>query len=283
MNDDLSVSVKATRLADNQLAMWYLGQLGYLFLYRGKTVLCDPYLSDYVDRHHTEPAWKRVYAPPVSPAALDFVDYVFCSHAHADHTDPETLLPLMRTNDRALFFGTPAVCRRYTEIGIPSARIRVLSNDETHALTTFLTVTQIPAAHEVLHPDADGQYEECGFRFTFGAPDDALPPITVYHSGDCCPYPGLEERIVDTDIMILPINGRDYFRLCDNIIGNFDVREAVLLAKHAGCDLLIPAHHDLYPANALSPAVFVETLEQHNPTQRYHIFRPGERMVYMKS
>ena len=119
-----------------------------------------------------------------------------------------------------------------------------------------------------------GDYLEVGFLLEMG-------DISIYHAGDCCPYEGLEEKVSGCDIMILPINGRDYYRtqVCD-IIGCFDSREAVLLAQHAGAKLLIPVHFDLYDVNCVNPAWFVDCLKTMNPMQQFHIFAPGERFIY---
>ena len=46
--------------------------------------------------------------------------------------------------------------------------------------------------------------------------------------------------------------------------------------------LLIPAHYDLYDANGLNPAIFVDTLHRLNPTQRFHMFVPGECYILQK-
>ena len=106
--------------------------------------------------------------------------------------------------------------------------------------------------------------------------------IRLFHAGDMCMYDGLLERLTKVDVALLPINGRDYFRNKNDIIGNFNCEEAVTLAKEIGASLLIPMHHDLYEVNRVSPASFVTTLMALNPTQPYHIFAPGERIVYMK-
>jgi len=95
-------------------------------------------------------------------------------------------------------------------------------------------------------------------------------------------YDGLTECLCNIDVAILPINGRDYFRNANDIIGNFDSAEAVMLAKMIDARLLIPVHHDLYAVNKVNPAFFVDTLMTHNCEQRYHIFVPGERYIYMK-
>ncbi len=271
-----------TKTTPSQLQLYYLGQVGFLLRYNGKTLLIDGYLTDYVDRHFATALvpWKRRYPSPIAPEELDFVDYVLCTHDHSDHTDPDTVTAILSVNGHAQFIGTHAVAKRFSEIGVPAERITALANDETVMLCEGINVTNVPAAHEELHPDENGNFCEGGFRVVFG---DGADAISVYHAGDCCLYDGLEERVMHSDIMILPVNGRDYYRLHEkNIIGNFDCTEAITLAKRCHADLLLPVHIDLYDVNALNPAIFVDTLEKISPQQKYHLFRPGERMIYCK-
>lgn len=275
-------TILLTQTTPRQLVLYYLGQVGFLLRYRNITVLIDGYLTDYVDRHFAtaQVPWQRRYPAPIDPEALDFVDYVLCTHDHSDHTDPDTIKGILSVNQHAQFLGTHAVAEKLSEIGVPADRITALSNDETAVLDGDITVTNVPSAHEELHPDENGNFREGGFRIVFGTDINA---ISVYHAGDCCLYDGLEERVENTDVMILPVNGRDYYRRHEkDIIGNFDCTEAIMLANRCHADFLIPVHIDLYDVNALNPAIFVDTLEKINPEQKYHLFRPGERMIYCK-
>ena len=86
----------------------------------------------------------------------------------------------------------------------------------------------------------------------------------------------------DIDIMMVPINGRSFYKLRDDIIGNMTIEEAVILAKECHADMLIPMHYDLYDVNCVNPAYFVDHLYRNNPTQKFHMFVPGERFVYSK-
>ena len=80
-----------------QLALWSLGQAGFI-LKGGSTVVCiDPYLSDAIARQGG-PA--RRFPPPLDPAALTNVQWVFTTHEHEDHTDAETLAPLCSASRR---------------------------------------------------------------------------------------------------------------------------------------------------------------------------------------
>ncbi len=269
-----------TILSNQQLGIFYLGQLGFLLQYRGKYILIDGYLTDSVDRRSVggPVAWVRNYPSPIAPSELDFVDYVFCTHDHGDHADPETLCGILAVNDKAVFVVSKGIVGALENMGIPADRILGISVDEKNCLCedNDISVTAVPAAHEELRFDENGEVLDVGFRFAFG-------DIQLYHSGDCCPYPGLEERVTGCDVMILPVNGRDYYRTrVQNIIGCFDSREAVMLARNAGAGLIIPAHFDLYNVNCIHPAHFVDELKTYAPKLPFHMFEPGERYIYMK-
>lgn len=274
----LKSKILSSRPGKGQAAIFYLGQETILIKAAGKYFLFDPYLDDYVDRNFSTEAvvWKRNYPSPIDPGELDFIDYVFCSHAHGDHTDPETLTAIAAASPKAVFIGGNPVCRGYSHLcGIDESRILRVKADAPVRLGEGISVTAIPAAHEQLHPDGKGSYEELGFLLTADG-------ITFYHAGDCCPYDGLTERVTGADVAFLPINGRDYFRLSSDIIGNFDSVEAITLAKKAGVSLLIPLHFDLYNVNSVNPAYFVDCIGKIAPGQQYHIFMPGEKYLFEK-
>lgn len=262
-------------LTEDQIGIFYLGQVGFIFKFREKYILIDGYLSDYVDRNCCSDLvqWVRRYPAPITGEELDFINYVFCTHAHYDHADPDTLSAIAKNNPKARFIAPQAIVPIIEGYDIAANRILGVCTDKKYDLDDSLSFTAIPSAHEELHPDGKNGYEEVGYRFMFGN-------ITVYHSGDCCMYNGLTERITNTDILMLPINGRDYYRNRGDIIGCFDSVEALTLAKEAHCHLLIPTHFDLYDVNAVNPAYFVDCQQRINPVQKYHIFMPGECYIY---
>lgn len=265
-----------TQLAPGQVGIFYLGQEGMLLKYEDRYLVIDPYLSDYVDRNCCDYVqWVRRYDAPIQAEELDFVDYVLCTHTHYDHADPDTLRILAKVNKKAIFFAPQPVTETLVSYGIEPSRIRGAISDETIALDGF-SVTPIPSAHEELHADEHGNYLELGYKVTAG-------DLTVYHAGDCCLYDGLKERLMNVDVMMLPVNGRSYFkRYHQDIIGNMTAEEAVLLAQETKAGLLVPMHFDLYDVNCINPAHFVDTLFTLNPTQKFHIFMPGECYVAQK-
>lgn len=266
--------ILSTALLPDQIGIWYTGQVGFILKFREKYILIDGYLSDYVDRNCCGLVnWVRRYDAPIRGEDLDFIDFVFCTHAHYDHADPDTLSAIARVNRKAKFF-VPAPIRE-TVIGYGPAPTAVvgLHPDRPLTIADGITVTAIPSAHEELHIDENGDAAEVGYKLVLGEK-------VLYHAGDCCPYDGLCERVRGCDVMFLPVNGRDYYRRYEqDIIGNFDCTEAVRLAKDAGCGLLVPMHYDLYDCNCIHPAQFVETVTRLHPAQAFHMFRPGERYI----
>lgn len=264
MIKSLAEEMRSTVLPSGFAAFWYLGQEGFLIKLAGKYILADCFLLDMPG--------TRIYPPVMKAEELDFVDYVFCSHGHLDHTDPETLGKLPKVNKKARFFVPKPVVEKALSLGVPAGALTGVDADETIELDG-LRVTPVPAAHEELHRDARGSYVELGYVFE-------VDGIKIYHAGDACVYDGLSERLGKLDVAMLPINGRDYYRLKRNCIGNMDVTEALTLAREAEAKLLIPMHYDLFPGNTVNPARFVDTLYGEFPGQRFKLFQTGERFIY---
>src|SRR6266513_2966987 len=80
------------------LALWWLGQSGFLVVANGRAILLDPYLSDSLTRKYAQTdkpharMTERVVAPEAL-ASLGVIDVITSSHNHTDHFDPETLIP----------------------------------------------------------------------------------------------------------------------------------------------------------------------------------------------
>ncbi|MBE7021618.1 MAG: MBL fold metallo-hydrolase [Ruminococcaceae bacterium] len=267
-----------TKLLPEQIAFFYIGQTGYIIKYKDTYTMIDGYLSDYVDKNCSNEMvqWIRKYPSPIKPEELNFIDYVFCTHAHFDHADPYTLSEIAKTNTKAKFFVPEPIVNTVADYGIDRSRILPLHDNEALELHSDIRVTAIKSAHEEFHKDSIGNYLELGYKFDFGK-------ISVYHAGDGCPYPELEKKLLGCDVLILPINGRDYYRTnVLDIIGCFDSKEAITLAQNTNADFLIPSHYDLYDVNCVNPAHFVDELLRINPTQKFHLFTPGERYIYSK-
>ncbi len=272
----LKEKILNTAITDDQAAIWYLGQESMLVKCQGKYLLFDPYLSDYVDRvcSSEEVVWKRRYPVPIDPSELDFVDYVFLSHDHEDHCDPDTLTPFAKVNKKAKYFAPPNAKGTLTRCGIEDKDIIFCYGGKEIAFDD-IKVLPVPAAHEELHYDADGNFTELGYTVEIGG-------IRFFHSGDMCPYDTIDNYITDCNVAMIAINGRDAYRLANGIEGNFNSSEAVDLALRMKADLLIPMHFDLYDVNSVPMGELADTMEKENKFIPNHIFMPGERYIYMR-
>ena len=273
----LKQNIVQTALTQDQLAFFYLGQEGFLIKYKNTYLLIDPYLSDYVDRNCSTSSlrWKRNYEPPILPTQLDFVDFVFCTHDHYDHMDPDTLASIFKANHSTKFVIPKAVFTKLLSYGIPEENIILASANSILSFSDF-RVMPLASAHETLAINQLGESLYLGYKFYFGS-------TVVYHAGDCCIYEGLEESLQNTDILMLPINGRDYYKLENDIIGNMNILEALTLAGRISADMIIPMHYDLYDVNCVNPAYFVDLIYNKFSGLKFHMFIPGEKFIYSPS
>jgi len=235
----------------DKIGLVYIGQAGFLMKH-GNTVICvDPYLTDSVDRicEKGDGLWTRQYPAPIEPEKTYFVDYVFISHDHLDHADPETITGIAKANPNVKFVCSKAIEDKIAGYG--ANNVIGLSVGDSIIEDDFAS-TIIPAAHEEIHLDEKGDVLEAGFVFDFGG-------ITVYHSGDSLVYDGLSDIVRGTDVMLLPVNGNGFYRRSDNIVGNMDSFDAARLAKECNTRLLIPMHYDMYLGNSV-PEIAVEAI-----------------------
>jgi L-ascorbate metabolism protein UlaG (beta-lactamase superfamily) len=226
----------------------WLGQAGFM-LDRGPTrIVIDPYLSDSLAAKYVGKRFPhvRMVAPPVRAAELNDVDYVLCTHAHSDHMDPGTL-PVLAEASAACRFVVPRAERgQALDRGVPADRLVPINADESMALQDGLTLTALPAAHETLRRDDDGDYHCLGYVLNGGGP-------CLYHSGDTLDYAGLDARLaaLHVDVALLPVNGRDDFRTSHGVLGNLHFEEAVDLCRRAGIPTMIPHHFGLFAENTI--------------------------------
>lgn len=205
------------------------------------SIVTDPYLSDSVD----SPTSKRNYPAPTTLCEL-MPDVIVISHPHGDHLDKKSLEPFYRLRRRS-----------FTLVPAPSAaEIRSIygAPTEMHAPAPAawgepfelagVKIIAIPCAHTELHQDESGDFRELSYIIE-------AEGKKIFFGGDMSMYDGLLEPLAAAklDAMLLPVNGRDWFRTSRNIIGNLDSNEAAELAAKCGTKIFIPGHHDLYDTN----------------------------------
>lgn len=264
--------------AEGEVTLWWLGQAGFALRYRDSLVLIDPYMSDTLAEKYRGKMFPhtRMVPVPIAPEAIRGVDAVLCTHGHTDHMDPGTIRAVQVGSDPA--FVVPRAERaKAIERGVPADRLVEINAGEALALAG-ISVHAIPAAHEELTLDADGQYLHLGYVMDFGG-------LRLYHSGDCVPYSEQADllRALDVHLALLPVNGRDALRSGNGVPGNFHLHEALELCRAAGIPALLCHHWGMFDFNTASPEVLTRVLSAQAGDLRWTVPEVGVPYVVARS
>jgi L-ascorbate metabolism protein UlaG (beta-lactamase superfamily) len=242
------------RLADPPAAglrLYWLGQAGFVIETGTRRIAIDPYLSDTLAAKYANTPYshRRLSPPPATPDDLGALDLVLCTHHHTDHMDPGTLAPLARRLP-GLRFVVPAASTAIARERAGVADDRLLPLDAGENIEPFpgLNVTGLPAAHETIERDESGRCRFLGYAIAFGR-------TSIFHSGDCAPYPGQTEDVARASpaLALLPVNGRTEALSRAGFAGNFRVEEAIALCAKAGVPAMIAHHYGMFAFNTVDP------------------------------
>ncbi len=232
---------RAGRLAS---VTWY-GQAGFRLAARDSRVLVDPFLTDRADRRYRPPA-----------AAPDFADVtlVLCTHEHVDHLDLPFLREFCAVNPAATIVVPEPVVQIAVDGGVDRNRLAgAVPGGELR--DRDVTVHPVPALHGIGGDDPVayefGPGRFLGYLLEVGG-------IRFYHSGDCLVYPELPGALaaLGPDVLMIPINGRDYMRESRGIVGNMNETEAAWLCAEVRPAYVIPMHYEAIDGNAGDPGHF---------------------------
>lgn len=257
----------ADRLAssDGSVALYWLGQAGFAVTGYNLCFLIDPYLSDYLARKYEgrQPSHQRMMPSPLAPWELNRLDYVFCTHRHGDHMDPETLPILTKLHPTCRVIVPAAEIDYAQSLGLALGKLVAADAGKPLTLTPELHVFPIAAAHEEIKLNTSGSHHFLGYVIRFGK-------SVIYHSGDTVPYEGLQEQLERHQIQLalLPVNGRDELRRSKGIPGNFTLEEAVDLCRCSGIPILIAHHFGMFGFNTLNPELIDQAAETAAPDLR---------------
>jgi L-ascorbate metabolism protein UlaG (beta-lactamase superfamily) len=273
---EISSEITRTTLPEQAIALWWLGQSGFVLRDNTLTIYLDPFLSNHPARLVPAP-----FPAEVGPPA----DLVLCTHDHLDHLDLPTIQGIGQSSPHARFVVPAPSVEQVIAAGIAPDRIIGVQPDEEWQLDTA-RVFPLPALHGNTAPPAvyDFGFAESGGKYRYLGYVIELNGVRVYHAGDTLVYDGMVERLrkLAIDIALLPINGRGYFREQQDLVGNLDEREAADLAAAVGVKLLIPMHYDMFAANLGRPGVLVEYVRAAHSELACYLPAYGRRFVYCR-
>jgi L-ascorbate metabolism protein UlaG (beta-lactamase superfamily) len=267
---ELLQEIAETQLDAGSLAVWWLGQSGFLIKSRFGMTIIDPYLSDHLTTKYAQTSRPhvRMMAAPLGGQDLRAIDLILVTHRHSDHLDPATIPDLMSASPEALLVLPEAIIDHALALGLPGERLLGLNAGQGCRRAWFL-IRAVPAAHETLETDAGGRYLHLGYVIE-------VDGLRLYHSGDSLAYDTLIRWLGPQpfDVAFLPINGRDPAR---GVPGNMSAAEAVDLAARLRPRFVVPHHYDMFTFNTVPVMEFEVEARRLPPDVAPRVLQCGER------
>jgi len=257
------------------LAVWWLGQSGFILKSREAILYVDPYLSEHLtDKYQNTPKPHiRMTACPMRGSDVTHADLVLSTHKHSDHMDPKTIPDIMEASPRVRYVLPRAHKEHVLGWGLQESWL-ILGDVGIPIESHGVRIIPVPSAHEGMDI-IDGDYSHMGYIIEMGG-------MCVYHCGDCIPYEGLLDYIRPhgVDIAFLAINGRDASRHALGTPGNFTIEEALATAVLAGVKTLVPHHYDMFTFNTVDIRAFTEWAHEAWPAQDVCVMACGRQYTF---
>jgi len=237
-------SIRAFKVPQNNLAIWYFGQNGFMLKSSsGFLIGIDLYLSDSCKEIFAHLPYRLDRQLPVFVEPEDLDIDVFCTtHSHDDHADSETIRRFTRKR-QAQFIGPWESVEKYKRCGVETSACRLVHPNQEIELDGSVEL----AGTFALPTDAtDLNHMGLLFRFSDG--------ITFYNTGDTSYFTLLDSLLPrSVDICSICINGG---------FNNLDPVQAARIIKAIGPAVAIPCHYDMMINNVGDPELFRSSLRE---------------------
>ena len=239
-------------MTGRRLTLTWYGQAGFRLDGGQSSVLVDPFFAERDDRR---------YAPTARAEDLTGITLVLCTHEHIDHLDLAFLPGFAEVNDQAKIVVPAPVVDVAVDGGVaPDRLIGAVPGEQVK--DRDVTVHPLPALHGMDDPGPavyeflDGRF--LGYLIEVGG-------VRVYHAGDGLIYPELVPALQELapEVMLLPINGRDYMREQSGLVGNMNEAEAAWLGAQVGPAYIIPMHYEMFAGNRGDVGKFASLVHEH--------------------
>jgi len=217
--------------------IWLL-QGSMILIFDKYRLVIDPYISDYVEKLH---GMIRLASPPLSASEIN-PSFIYCTHNHIDHLDPEGLPEILKLHGNCPVSGPASVVKKCAELGVRPARLIQAEIDNSFSAGPFELIP-VKAYHS--DADATGLVVKAEGKTIYISGDteyrDELPSLVKKSAGS------------EIDIAIICINGR---------LGNMNIEEAVRTVKALGVRTAIPMHYGLFQQNTADPVPFLDACKE---------------------
>jgi L-ascorbate metabolism protein UlaG (beta-lactamase superfamily) len=185
----------------------YLGQNCFLFTYKEKNILSDPF-------------YNFGKAESVFEITAQKIDFVLITHAHGDHT--ADVKEVLQHHPEAQIIGQPEICGYFNH---PNS---IDINFGGSAKFLDMKISMVPAIHTSSFPDGTYGGEPCGYIFRFEGKN-------IYLAGDTGVMADMQlfpQLFGNVDLAILPIGG--HYTMCTRK-ASFAASELLKTKKVIGC------------------------------------------------
>jgi L-ascorbate 6-phosphate lactonase len=257
-------SIRQCRVPTDSLAVWYLGQNGFILKDSAELVIgIDLYLSNSCASSFGHLPFRLDRQLPVfiEPEDLD-IDIFITTHSHGDHADPETIRRLDKTKSTR-FFGPFDSMRIYAECGVRLSSCRLLHPGET---VTVASSTQIQATFAL--PTDASDLNHSGVLVSFSN------DIRFYNTGDTAYSERLADLLpADVDICAICVNGGFH---------NLSAVQAAGIVKAIRARVAVPCHYDMMVCNVGSPEMLRVALDLLNSDAEFCPMKYYEPWFYKR-
>ncbi|MGC2997182.1 MBL fold metallo-hydrolase [Streptomyces sp. G35A] len=249
-------------VADDTVAITFIGNATLLLRYQGLTLLTDPNFLHRGEYAHLGYGLlsRRLTEPALGIGDLPRLDAVVLSHLHGDHWDRRTRRNLDHT---VPILTTRHAARRLRALhGFPrTAGLRTWQGIAVERGGHRVTVTALPGRHagdrvlRGLLPPVMGSMLEFG-------PVGGPVRFRLYVSGDTLVYDGLDEiarRFPSADLSVLHLGGT---RLPGGFVVTMDGAQGAELARRLDPRLVLPVHYHDYTVMRSPLSAFLAEAER---------------------
>lgn len=254
----LMAEIRATKVERRTMAVWFLGQNGWMVKTPSGVVLAvDPYLSDSCHPSRRGLDLRRQVPVPIPPDALE-ADILACTHSHKDHADPVTLGAACRSGKVRRFIGPAQTQAVFAAAGIVGAGLSfpgdVVETGDLRLTGTFALPTDTT---DLTH-------------MGFAVEVDDGPRFWITGDTAWCELLAEAGAALKPDAMAVCINGG---------YANLSHWQAAGLTRRVAPRLAIPCHWDMFADNSCDPRMFAASLTVQGIGDKYRLLEHGRKLV----